>query len=468
MKKIKEWFINLPSFFFGPSYFIHTKLVKEKDTNHFTMAISFVAMVVICLFVRGANKLFNDLGIAFRNMFISVPNVIISSIIIAISIAGLIIGWRINKKKNFISLTEGISFLVFELFIYLTISCSISYGITRGNWLLWFIMMIPTVIFLYSTLVKGLRFFIKLVFGRDIPGRAEDYLYRTRNYRKLWIKFGRYLKKNWGQILLIIALLVLAVMVLTPLVIMLMRSFKGKVEDITSPLTVPVKIQFENYSFAWENLKNAFLNSLITTFGVTIGTLILSSLLAYAFVRFNFPLKNILYFLILGLMMIPGILTLISRYRLVYDLGLIGNLWGIILPGMAGFVPASFILLFTFFRGIPHDFFDASEIDGANSFSVYFRIVLPLSRPIMWTVAIQTFVGEWNDYLWANLVENGKEELYTLPVILKTLSNSYFSQDLGMGVPFAGYVLSAIPLVLIFIVASKQFIEGLTSGAFKM
>ena len=149
-------------------------------------------------------------------------------------------------------------------------------------------------------------------------------------------------------------------------------------------------------------------------------------------------------------------------------MGLVGSLWGIVLPGIAGYIPMAFMLLFTFFKGIPKDLFEAADMDGATDLKTFMHVVVPLSKPILSTIAIQTFVGEWNDYLWAYLIVGSDESKQTLPVLLQSLSSSYESQSLAMAAPFAGYVLSAIPLVLIFIVASKQFIEGLTSGAFKM
>ena len=264
----------------------------------------------------------------------------------------------------------------------------------------------------------------------------------------------------------ILALIIFAVSVLLPLFFLISRSFKGLQDDMTYPFELPTKVTFDNYTFMWEVLKDAFMNSLITTIGVTVGTVILASLLAFAFIRFRFPGKNIIFYLIISLMMIPGILTLLSRYQIVLGLNMEEKLVGIIVPGIAGFIPMAFMLLFTFFKGIPKDLFEAADIDGANDFTSFFRIVVPLSKPILSTIAIQTFVGEWNDYLWAKLIIGSNDEIITLPVLLQSFSQAY--EGTGMGAPFAGYVLSAIPLVLIFIVASKQFIEGLTSGAFKM
>ena len=164
-------------------------------------------------------------------------------------------------------------------------------------------------------------------------------------------------------------------------------------------------------------------------------------------------------------MMIPSILTLITRYQQVVSMGMLNSFSGIILPGIAGYIPASFMLLFTFFAGLPRDLFEAAQIDGSSDLKTYLKIVTPLSAPILWTIGIQTFVGEWNDYLWAKIVLTD-DTWKTLPVYLTDITTAY--EGLGYAVPFAGYVLASLPLIVIFIAASKQFISGMTSGAFKI
>lgn len=288
----------------------------------------------------------------------------------------------------------------------------------------------------------------------------------TKKKEKKPSKFVRFLAKNWGQIFIVIALIILAILVLYPLFIMVLRSFKFPEDDVADPFGLPRRYTFDNYVMIWGYIKTSYLNSFITTIGVTAGTVVCASFLAYAFIRFHFPCKKILFYAIISLMMIPGILTLISRYQQIVDMHLVNNLLGIILPGVAGYIPMAFMLLFTFFNGLPKELFEAADMDGAGDFKVYFKIVVPLSRPIIWTIGIQTFVGEWNDFLWAKLVLID-EDMATLPVILNAISDD-LGKSIAYAVPFAGYVLSALPLLLILIVASKQFIEGLTSGAFKM
>lgn len=466
----------LKKYFLGPTFDIFNVKIKQKDTNFFVMGISFVFAIIFFLIFRkvhpsneAVNPALNDFKYIFSNMFgFADPLTSIICIGVLLLITGFVIfGIFIIKKKYYTCISEGCSLILLTGTVMIAIFEAKAFDITKHTWPLYLIMSIPLYVFIFSLAVRSARFIIKLFFIKEVTEeRKIDYQNRVNHMKKFFVRAWNYIKKNWGQVLIILALIIFAVSVLLPLFFLISRSFKGLQDDMTYPFELPTKVTFDNYTFMWEVLKDAFMNSLITTIGVTVGTVILASLLAFAFIRFRFPGKNIIFYLIISLMMIPGILTLLSRYQIVLGLHMEEKLVGIIVPGIAGFIPMAFMLLFTFFKGIPKDLFEAADIDGANDFTSFFRIVVPLSKPILSTIAIQTFVGEWNDYLWAKLIIGSNDEIITLPVLLQSFSQAY--EGTGMGAPFAGYVLSAIPLVLIFIVASKQFIEGLTSGAFKM
>ena len=467
----------LKTFFLGPTFGIYSPKVKEKDLNFFIMGVSFVFTLILFFIFRKVhpsatevNPALNDLQYVFYGMFafkdIGLSIATYSTILV---LTGFVVVGILNiKKKYYTCISEGCSLILTGIFVIVAIAEARAFNITKDNWLLYLIMSIPLYVFIFSLAVRGARFIIKFFFVSNevTEERKQDYTNRVNHMKKFFVRMGNYFKKNWGQVLIIIALIIFALSVLIPLFFLLTRSLKGMQDDLTYPFELPLKVTFDHYTFMWEVLKDAFMNSLITTVGVTVGTVLLASLLAFAFIRFRFPGKNIIFYLIISLMMIPGILTLLSRYQIVLGFDMQEKLVGIIIPGIAGYIPMAFMLLFTFFKGIPKDLFEAADIDGANDFTSFFRIVVPLSKPIISTIAIQTFVGEWNDYLWAKLIIGANDEIITLPVLLQSFSQSY--EGMGMGAPFAGYVLSAIPLVLIFIVASKQFIEGLTSGAFKM
>ncbi|MFA5693174.1 MAG: carbohydrate ABC transporter permease [Acholeplasmataceae bacterium] len=275
------------------------------------------------------------------------------------------------------------------------------------------------------------------------------------------------IKKNKGQILTWIMLIILILLSFYPFYLLIIKSFKTISDDQSNPFGFPKTIAYENYEFAWEIIKPYLLNSFFITFTVSIGIVIVSSFAAYAFSKFEFPYKNVVFYSIISLMMIPGIVTLTSQYDLINKLGLINNHFGVILPSIAGSLPFGIFLLKTSFDGVEKEVIESATIDGANSFQVYFHIMIPFSKPILWTLLITSAIGAWNDYLWPSLVLL-KEDLQTLPVGLVRFTDWYYNMAGGYGAPFAAYVISSLPLLILFALASKQFISGLTSGSIKM
>jgi len=284
--------------------------------------------------------------------------------------------------------------------------------------------------------------------------------------RKKKRTFLSWLKRHGGQLIIGFLLVLLVVQVLLPLYFLLVKSVKTPTEDLSRPFGWPISWCWENYSLAWEYVKGAFANSLIITSLTSVGIVVVAALAAYPFAFFEFPGRRVIFLGFLSLIMIPGILTLLSRYSLVVKMGLLNTFWGVILPGIAGQLPYSIFLFTTFFRQIPKGISEAATIDGARGPQIFFHFVLPLSRPILATVFLQSFIAEWGDYLWARLILTD-QDLWTLPVTLVSLT-SYYGSTISYGVPFAGYVLSSIPMIVLFAVGSKQLIAGLTSGSVKM
>lgn len=453
----------------GNSFHIENRKIRQKDTNNFVILISSIFAFFFYGIFRSFNTFFKDIGGMFTFPFSGSVGGIIVIVITALVLAFAIVGSIIIMKRKYVCISDAIGMIGLLFAIYFFIYEIKAFGIKNDNWLIWLIMDIPMFFLLFSLGVRAFRFFLKF-FKSDtivLSRREEDFEFFKNRNKKFFYRVAMYLKDNWGQLLIILALIALVASVLYPLATLLIRSIRDWKSDYLDPFGMPKTFTFENYELMWEYLKGSFINSLVTAVSVTAGCVVMASMLAFAFIRFRFPFKNVLFYLIIGLMMIPGLLTLISRYQIVTSMFPKPSLWGIILPGMIGYVPGAFMLLFTFFRGLPHDLFEAAEVDGANDLQIYMRMVLPLSKPILSTIVISTFVGEWNDYLWAYLIVNGDDKLYTLPVYLNFLSDSLVESG-QTSVIMAGYAISAIPLVLIFIVAGKQFVEGLTSGAFKM
>lgn len=272
-----------------------------------------------------------------------------------------------------------------------------------------------------------------------------------------------------SQIILAIVLLILLFLVLFPFWLMLVKSFKSFIQEVESPLTLTFPLAWENYRVAWEQIGGSILNSFFVSGMEALITLFLSAVGAYGFSRYRFRFKNLLYSCFLALMMIPGVLTLTTKYVMVATtFGMYGSFLGVILPQAAGLVPFGILLLRGFFDGLPKDLFDAADLDGANSVRQFFSVCLPLSTPILMTLVLMNFMTSWNDYLWPMIMLGNETGKYTIPVMLNAFTTDYYKTELYYGAPLAGSVIVSIPILVLFAFTSRQFISGMTSGAFKM
>ncbi len=272
-----------------------------------------------------------------------------------------------------------------------------------------------------------------------------------------------------SQIILAIVLLILLFLVLFPFWLMLVKSFKSFMQEVESPLTLTFPLAWENYRVAWEQIGGSILNSFFVSGMEALITLLLSAVGAYGFSRYRFRFKNLLYSCFLALMMIPGVLTLTTKYVMVATtFGMYGSFLGVILPQAAGLVPFGILLLRGFFDGLPKDLFDAADLDGANSVRQFFSVCLPLSTPILMTLVLMNFMTSWNDYLWPMIMLGNETGKYTIPVMLNAFTTDYYKTELYYGAPLAGSVIVSIPILVLFAFTSRQFISGMTSGAFKM
>lgn len=270
------------------------------------------------------------------------------------------------------------------------------------------------------------------------------------------------------QIVVHIMILILMFFVILPIYLLIVKSFKTPEQETEFPFSITFPFFWENYKLAWLFVKDYILNTVFIAFFQTFGTLVVCSAASYAFVRYKFPFKTVLFMIILSFMMVPGILTLIPQYQMVLNVfNLKNDYFGVILPSITGAIPMGIFLLNTFFGGLPKDLFEAAELDGASKFKQYVMIAVPLSVPILATLGIMQLLSAWNDLLWPQLILQD-ESMHTITVGLAPFTESYYNDFLSLGVPFAGYVIVSIPLLVIFFFASKQFIRGLTSGAFKM
>lgn len=261
---------------------------------------------------------------------------------------------------------------------------------------------------------------------------------------------------------LLFALAVIFAVVL-PYLWMLLTSFKstpeimknpGKILPINWVLSGYEKVLTKSPFFKW------FMNSLVVSVSVTLIVLFTSSVAGYIFAKYNFRLKNFLFWLILASMMVPFSVTMIPNFLIINELGLYDSLGSLVVPMMiSGF---GIFLCRQFCEDIPNSICEAARIDGAGDFYIYFTIILPLLRPCLASLAIFTFLESWNEYLMP-LIMLEKVDSMTLPVAL-----SFFSSQHGndLSATMAAAALVMLPVTIVFLIFQKQFIKGiaLTGG----
>ncbi len=220
----------------------------------------------------------------------------------------------------------------------------------------------------------------------------------------------------------------------------------------------------DGFVYAWEVLRQYMLNTLFVSLTTALGVLLLGSITAYAFARYRFPGSGVLFYVIISVMMIPGILTLVPSVQLVTALGLRNSYWVLILPYVASGQVFAIFVMRSFFQGLSEDLFDAARIDGAGHFRLYWNVVLPLSRPSLAVIAIMNILATWNAFMWPFIV-NSDQQYHVIASGLYIMSTSQVA--LNYSAMYSAYLISSIPLLLLFVYATKPFIQGISSGAFK-
>ncbi|HML40199.1 MAG TPA: carbohydrate ABC transporter permease [Bellilinea sp.] len=273
-------------------------------------------------------------------------------------------------------------------------------------------------------------------------------------------------RKTIRTILLYLLAIAGAAVMIFPFLWMLSNAFKPNVYVIEyPPQLIPDNPSFENFVDAWTSNKFQlyFLNSAFTAVAATIGTVLVSALTAYSFARFKFRGKELVFSLMLVVLMIPDMITIIPRFYLARELNLRNSLWGLILFYIASGVSGNTFLLRGFFETLPHELEEAMTIDGANPFQIFFRLALPLSAPALATVGIFSFLGNWDEYVWALTIIDDPNKR-TLPIAIYSFQGQHGTE---WGLIFAAMIIALIPVVIIFISLQKYFTGGITAGAFK-
>jgi multiple sugar transport system permease protein/sn-glycerol 3-phosphate transport system permease protein len=255
----------------------------------------------------------------------------------------------------------------------------------------------------------------------------------------------------------------LAVLFLAPLAWMITASLRPENKVMAlPPAFIPRDFRWENYQEVWDVIPRFLYNSVkLATINV-VGVTFVASLAAYAFARLEFRGRDLAFSILLSTLMVPGIVTLIPLYIIYKEIGWVDTHYPLWVPRVLHSVFAVFLLR-QFFKQIPQDLEDAARLDGASTFEIYWRIMIPQVTPALTAVGIFTFLDSWND-LFGPLIFLNSADLQTLPVALKLFQGEFFAQ---VSVLMAGATISIIPVVIIFLFAQRFFLRGIVMTGFK-
>ncbi len=266
------------------------------------------------------------------------------------------------------------------------------------------------------------------------------------------------------SLMLHIVATIIAIATLLPFVWMVSASFMPSGASLAAPPPlIPQQVTLTHYIklFQQLNLGRYFLNSFVLAVSVTLLSVLVNSLAGFAFAKYAFPGRRRLFVFLIASMIVPGQVTMLPVFFLLNRLGLLNTYFGVILPGMASVF--GIFLIEQYMRSIPDSLLESARIDGASEFWIYRHIIVPLARPVLVTLALFTFMGSWNDFLWP-LIVMSKQEMYTLPVALANLAREHVPDTELM---MAGSVLTVLPVVLVFLILQRHYIQGLMLGGLK-
>jgi len=260
-------------------------------------------------------------------------------------------------------------------------------------------------------------------------------------------------------------IILLVIFAIVPMLILVFNSLKSPADAGRNLIGFPEKIIFGNYPRAWEvgDFSTTVPNTLILVVGTVMGTLLLGGMAAYSIAKLKVPGAGILTVYMLISTSLPVQLFLVPLFFLWRKLGLVNNLFGLIIIYIAINAPFAIFLLRSYMIQIPNDFEDAARVDGAGEWEVFSQIVIPLTWPAFLTVGLVVGLNVWNEFLLATIFLS-KQELYTVVTSFYNFSTTY-GRDWGL--TSAGAVMMIFPLVLLFLLLQRRFIEGLTQGGLK-
>ena len=271
-------------------------------------------------------------------------------------------------------------------------------------------------------------------------------------------------KFKWGHLIVYLILIMGIVVTILPFAWMVLTSLKGQTEAIrVPPVIFPEVLRFENYTKVFEKIPFArmYMNTIINAVVVVIMQLLLCSMAAYAFGRIKFPGRNVIFGVLLAVLMVPSSFFILPQYQIIQKMGLLNTIPALFIPNL--FSAFGTFLLRQFFMALPDEIEDAARLDGCNHFMIYSRIMLPLIRSGLVALGILTLRFAWNDLMWPLIVNTSTEKM-TLSAGLSFMQGQYATDYPTM---MAGAVMAVLPLLILFAIFQKQFIEGVAMSGIK-
>jgi len=270
------------------------------------------------------------------------------------------------------------------------------------------------------------------------------------------------IRKKIQMIILYIVVGLGAVGMLLPFVWMVSISFTESTYYFEyPPELIPENPSINNYLRAWTsgNFQHYFMNSVFVALVSIIFVVLFSAMMAYAFARLEFPGKEVIFYTIIFVLMVPNMVGIIPQFLLAIRLHLRNSLWGYV----SGSIPFNTFLLRGFFETLPHELEDAVLIDGGNYFTIFYKMIIPLSKPALATVSIFSLLGFWDEYILSlTLIDDVSKR--TLPVAIATYQGQHGTD---WGLVFAASIIAIVPVIALFVSLQRYFVGGLTQGAFK-
>lgn len=276
--------------------------------------------------------------------------------------------------------------------------------------------------------------------------------------------YGEVGESRLNTLLINAALLLVAIVSLAPLAWMVSVSFMpaGEASGFPPPL-LPSALTLGNYHelFARTGIGRNFANSLLVSVAITVLSLLVNTMAGYAFAKLRFRGRERIFQVLLAALVIPAQVAMLPLFLMMKQLGLVNSFGGVIVPALA--TVFGIFLVRQYARSIPDELLEAARIDGASELRIFFQIVLPMLKPVLVTLAIFTFMAAWNDFMWPLIVLTDQSH-YTLPVALASLSREHI---MDVELMMAGAVVTVVPVLLLFLMLQRYYIQGLLLGSVK-